>query len=231
MDTYRTRQLRADQWNVSMSHDLSSRYEALHHEMVDQFERTAAVENHWLIYALLGWEHLAACGISHYLVQVKELQQPRWMYVIVWLVQIFVAVATIKLISGRPPTAESPIEPINKRIWTMFLFLCINIAVLNVVAGQPIFVFMPALAALSSFGFTFMTSLISRRFMAAGLVMFATGILMAKFRSYEFLIYGAGWLVVLQTLSVILWRRRQVFSEEPTATEPYIAWIEDRVSV
>jgi hypothetical protein len=194
-----------------MDTNLKSRFEALHREMVEQFDRTAAVENHWLIYALLGWEHLAACAVSHYLVQVKELQQPRWLYVVVWLAQIFIALATIKLISGRPRTEESPIEPINKRIWTMFLFLCINITVLNVVAGQPIFVFMPALAALSSFGFTFMTSLISRRFMAAGLVMFVTGVLMAKFRSYEFLIYGAGWLVVLQALSVILWRRRSVW--------------------
>ena len=194
-----------------MKADLQSRFESLHREMVDQFERTAAVENHWLIYGLLGWEHLAACGVSHYLVQVKELQEPRWLYVVVWLVQIFVALATIKLISGQPRTEESPIEPINKRIWTMFLFLCINIAVLNVVAGQPIFVFMPALAALSSFCFTFMTSLISRRFMAAGLVMFASGILMAKFQTYAFLIYGAGWLVVLQTLSAILWRRRSVW--------------------
>jgi hypothetical protein len=191
-----------------MSSNLKARYESLHREMVEQFDRTAAVENHWLIYALLGWEHLAACAVSHYLVQVKELQQPRWLYVVVWLAQILIAVATIKSISGRSRTEESPIEPINKRIWTMFIFLCINVAVLNVAAGQPIFVFMPALAALSSFGFTFMTSLISRRFMAAGLVMFATGILMAKFGSYEFLIYGAGWLVVLQTLSVILWRRR-----------------------
>lgn len=194
-----------------MSSDLKARYESLHREIVEQFERTAALENHWLIYALLGWENLATCAVSHYLVQVKELQQPRWPYVAVWLAQIFIALATIKFVSGRPRTEESPIESINKRVWTMFLFLCINVAVLNVVAGQPIFVFMPALAALSAFGFTFMTSLISRRFMAAGLVMFATGILMAKFRSYEFLIYGAGWLVVLQTLSVILWRRRSVW--------------------
>jgi hypothetical protein len=206
--------------DTPMDASLKNRFDALHREMVEQFDRTAAVEHHWLIYALLGWEHLVACAVSHYLVQVKELQEPRWIYVAVWLVQIFVAVATIKLISGRPRIQESPIEPINKRIWTMFLFLCINIAVLNVISGQPIFVFMPALAALSSFGFTFMTSLISRRFMAAGLVMFATGVLMAKFRSYEFLIYGSGWLIVLQTLSVILWQRRRILSGDRVATEP-----------
>jgi hypothetical protein len=191
-----------------MNRDLKSRWESLHREMVEQFERTAAVENHWLIYALLGWENFAACTISHYLLEIKQLQGPRWIYVAVWLPQISIALATIKLVSGRPRTDESPIEPINKRIWTMFLFLSINIAVLNVAAGQPIFLFMPALAALSAFGFTFLTSLISRRFMAAGFTMFVTGILMATFRECQFLLYGAGWLVVLQALSFILLRQR-----------------------
>jgi len=214
-----------------MSKNLKARYESLHREMVEQFERTAALEHHWLIYALLGWEHLATCAVSQYLVQVKELQYPRWLYVVVWLAQICVALLTIKFISGRSRTEESPIEPINKRIWTMFLFLCINVTVLNVTAGQPIFVFMPALAALSAFGFTFMTSLISRRFMAAGFVMFATGILMAKFRLYEFLIYGAGWLVVLQTLSVILWQRRRLAWGDQFATDSSSLPLSDRVLV
>jgi hypothetical protein len=103
---------------------------------------------------------------------------------------------------------ESPLEPPIKRIWTVFIFLCINIAVLNVVSGQPIFVFMPALATLSSFAFTFLTAIISPRFTLAGLTMFVTGILMAKFRAYEFVIYGVGWLIVLETMSVIFWLKR-----------------------
>lgn len=191
-----------------MPGNLKGRFQAIHREAVEQLERTAAAENHWLIYALIGWEHLAACGASHYLLYVRQLQQPRWPYVAVWLIQILAVWATIKFISGRPQTEESPIEPFTKRVWTVFLLLCINVAVLNVVSGEPVFKFMPALATLSSFGFTFLTILVSRRFMAAGLAMFITGILMAKFRSFEFLIYGTGWLVVLESLGVVLWRRR-----------------------
>jgi len=191
-----------------MSKDLQSRYEAVQREMVHQFERTAAIENHWLIYALLGIEHFAACSASHYLLEIRRVTEPRWIYLALWLFQILVAVTTVKVISGRATIEESPIEPINKRIWTMFLFLCINIAVVNVVAGQPVFLFMPALAALSSFAFTFLTSLISRRFMAAGFTMFLTGVLMARFRHYQFLIYGAGWLIVLETLGMLLLMKR-----------------------
>jgi hypothetical protein len=130
------------------------------------------------------------------------------LYVIIWLVQILVTWATIHCIASRPRLNESPLEPLNKRIWTIFIFLCINVAVLNVVSGEPIFAFMPVLATLSSFAFSFVTTFISRRFMAAGLTMFVTGMLMARFRTYEFLIYGVGWLIVLETLSLTLWLRR-----------------------
>jgi hypothetical protein len=191
-----------------MSKDLQDRFQLLHREMVEQYERTAAVENHWLIYALLGWEHLLACCASHYLLQVKRVQEPRSLYVAIWLVQILVAWGTIYSICSRQRTEESPLEPLNHRIWTIFIFLCINVAVLNVVSGEPIFAFMPVLATLSSFAFAFVTTFISRRFTAAGLTMFVTGVLMARFRDYEFLIYGVGWLVVLETLSLTLWLRR-----------------------
>lgn len=188
--------------------DLKARYQILRGEMIDQFEKTAAVENHWLMYTLLGWEHFGTCALSHYLLEAAVVQS-RWQYVLIWLIQILVAIATIKGVTGRLRVEESPLEPINKRIWIMFLFLCISVAVLNVVAGQPIFVFMPALAVLSSFGFTVMTTLFSRRFMMAGLAMFVTGMLMAWFPRYGFPLYGAGWLVVLQTIGLIFLRKRK----------------------
>src|SRR5262245_23412464 len=191
-----------------MSSNLRDRFESLHREMVEQYERTAAVENHWLIYALLGWEHLLACCLSHYLLQVKGIQGPRILYVAIWLVQILATWGTVHCISGRPRTVESPLEPLNKRIWTIFIFLCINVAVLNVVTGQPIFVFMPTLATLSSFAFTCVTTFISRRFAFAGFTMFVTGMVMARFHEHQFVIYGVGWLIVLETLSLILWLRR-----------------------
>jgi membrane-associated HD superfamily phosphohydrolase len=192
-----------------MDKTLSNRFRSLQDEMVEQLELTAAIENHWLIYALLGIEHLVTCCASHYLLHVRHQQVPRSPYVALWLLQILLTWGTVRLISGRPRTEESPFEPLIKRIWTVFIFLCINIAVLNVVSGEPIFVFMPALATLSSFAFACLTTFVSRRFSVAGFAMFATGLLMAKFKSYQFLIYGAGWFVVLEALSVTLWFRRR----------------------
>src|SRR5438128_1934919 len=67
--------------------DLSSRHAALQRELVAQLERTAARENHWLIYLLLGWEHLAACIASYYLLEVLGYRNhpDRWPHLVVWL--------------------------------------------------------------------------------------------------------------------------------------------------
>jgi hypothetical protein len=196
---------------TAMDNRLQIRFQQLHREMMEQFEHTAIIENHWLLYGLLGIEHFIACAVSHFLLEVRGIRESRGIYVGVWLVQLLVLWATVRFITGRPRTQESPLETMNKRIWTIFLFLCINVAILNVVSGQPIFRFMPVLATLSALAFACVTTLISRRFIAAGLTMFFTGMLMARYPSYEFLIYGSGWLLVLETLSLILWHRRQCY--------------------
>ncbi|MCS6976392.1 MAG: hypothetical protein NZM31_05200 [Gemmatales bacterium] len=194
-----------------MSATLKERYAAIHREMIEQFERTAAAENHWLMYMLLGVEMMAACAISHYFVEVLELQEGyRWAYVVLWIGQILLAIGTVKLVTwfGRP-TEESPLEPMNKRLWLMFIFLSINIAVLNVLTGLPVFVFLPTLAALSSMAFTALASFVSRRFGLAGLWMFLVGIVTARYPDYGFLIYGAGWFLLLQVLGIVFLLKRR----------------------
>jgi hypothetical protein len=91
----------------------------------------------------------------------------------------------------------------------MFQFLCLNVVMLNVLSGQPLFAFLPVLAVLSSFGFTVLTTVISRRFMIAGLMMFGTGLLMAAFPAYRFLIFGSGWLLILQSLAAVFFLKRR----------------------
>jgi hypothetical protein len=189
---------------------LKDRHARLQREMICQLERSMALENHWLIYTLLGWEHLVTCALSFYLVEVAKLQYPfRWPYALVWFLQILAALVTVQLVRGRPRIEESPLKPIVNRVWGIFLLLCCNVAVLNVVAELPVFTFLPVLATLSSFAFLVLSSILSRRFIAAALAMFVAGTLMARFPAYGFLIYGAGWLVVLQSLGVIFYRRRR----------------------
>jgi hypothetical protein len=193
--------------------------------MVEQLDCTAAVENHWLMFLLLGWEMMAACLLSHLFFKTWDIQV-RWPYAVLWIVQIVVALGTVKLVTGRPRVEESPLEPINKRIWLMFIFLSINVVILNLAADQPLFAFLPALATLSSFAFTFLTTLVSRKFMIAGIFMFATGIVMARLPHYSFLIYGLSWLIILEAMAVLFYRRRgrwlaPTASEDAASSHPY----------
>ena len=189
--------------------DIGARYAALHREMVEQVERAAAMESHWLLYTLLGWEHALTCAVSYYLVEVARLGEPhRWVYGALWLGQLGVALATIRLVRGRSAIAEAPLRRIINRVGGIFLLLCGNVAMLNATAGLPVFVFLPVLATLSSFAFLVLACLISRRFLLCALGMFAAGALMARFPAYGFLIYGGGWLAVLQTVAFVLWRKR-----------------------
>ena len=190
--------------------DLRARYAALHREMVEQAERAAAVERHWLLYTLLGWEHALTCAMSYYLVEVAPLQAPyQWVYAALWLGQLAVALVTIRLVRGRPAIKESPLRQIINRVGGIFLLLCCNVAMLNATAGLPVFVFLPVLATLSSFAFLVLACIVSRRFVLCALGMFAAGALMARFPAYGFLIYGGAWLAVLQTIALVLWRRRK----------------------
>jgi hypothetical protein len=176
--------------------------------MVRRLNRAAIEERHGLLCTLLGWEHLLACVASHYLVEVVHLQYPhRWPYAVLWLLQLVVALATVWLMRGRARHEQSSLESVVLRVWVGFLVACIDVAALNSIAGLPVFLFLPALATLSSFAFFALASLVSPRFVAAGLVMWVTGLLIARFPAYGFLLYGGGWLLVLQALGVIF--RRQ----------------------
>jgi hypothetical protein len=196
---------------------LRDRYAALHREMLEHLERAAARENYWLFCTLLGWEHLATCAASYYLVEVARVQAPhRWVYVVLWLAQTVIALTTFRLLRGRAGGEDSPLRPLVGRVWMVFLLLCVNVAMLNVALGLPVFTLLPVLATLSSFAFLMLSALLSRRFVGAALVMWVTGILMARFPAYGFLLYGSGWLIILQRLGMVFRRRqRHWLAREP----------------
>jgi hypothetical protein len=189
---------------------MQTRYADLRRDMVDQLERTVARENHWLIYTLLGWEHFAACAATYYLVEILGLQRPyRWPYLVVWVLWVLAAAATVRLVR-RPSLAESsPISGPIQRLWIVFFLLCGNVVGLNVIAGLPVFVFLPVLATLGTFAFSVLTMLLSRRFLTASLTLFVTGLFIAYFPAFGFLIYGGSWLLILQAIGLCLLRSKR----------------------
>ncbi len=197
---------------------LPSPYATLHREMARRLSRAAVEERHGLLYTLLAWEHLLTCVASYYLVEVVRLQYPhRWPYALLWLLQLVVALATVWLVRGRARREVSRLEAVILRVWLGFLVACIDVAALNSIAGLPVFLFLPALATLSSFAFFTLGSLVSPRFVAAGLVMWVTGLLIARFPAYGFLFYGGAWLLVLQSLGVVFRRQGRRVARSTTS--------------
>lgn len=196
---------------------LERRDAALHAEMVAQYERYVALGGHWALYVFLGWEHLGACAASYWMKERWGWQNP-WAFAALWLVQVGVALGAVTLARVRTPAKKSPLQRHVDRTWTVFLLLCWNVAILNVLAGQPVFVFLPVLATLSSFAFLILSSILSWRFLAAALVLCVCGGLIARFPAYGFLIYGGGWLVVLEALGVVFFRKRKRWL--PASAEP-----------
>lgn len=197
---------------------LAERYFALRRESLEGFEQTAFQENYWLTYTLLGWTNMVACAVSHYFVQVLHLQD-YWPYVLLWTTQIGVALSLTTLVGGSWKTDHLPLLAHVNRIGTVFILLCWNVAVLNVLLGLPIFVLAPVLATLSSFALLTLSMILSPWLIAAALVMFVTGSLMAQFPQVGFLLYGAGWLLVLQTLGIIFFRKRRRWQEQSAAVD------------
>lgn len=187
---------------------LAERCEALRRDALEEFERTGFCDNFWLTYTLLGWTNLAACAVSHYLVEVVQWQE-YWPYFVVWVVQILVALAAIRLGGNSLQADHLPLLAFVNRVDLIFLLLCWNVALLNVMLGLPVFTLLPLLATLSSFLLLVFSLTLSRKLVLAALTMFATGTLIAQFPHVGFLLYGFGWLLVLQTLGVIFYRKRQ----------------------
>jgi hypothetical protein len=186
---------------------LPMRHAALHAEMVRQFERSVALAGHWILYVFLGFEHLGAC-VGSYSLQAAGVRL-RWPYALLWLFQTGVALGAINLARAWGRVEVSPLQRYVSRTWIIFLLLCWNVAILNVLAGQPVFVFLPVLATLSSFAFLVLTSFLSRRFLPAALTMWVTAGLIARFPQYGFLLYGTAWLLVLETLGVVFFRKQR----------------------
>jgi hypothetical protein len=205
------------QTEANCAASLEGRYAALHAEMVAQYERYVALGGHWALYVFLGWEHLAVCAASYWLKEVAGVQSP-WPFAALWLVQVGVALGAVTLARVRTPAKKSPLQRHVDRTWTVFLLLCWNVAILNELAGQPVFAYLPVLATLSSFAFLVLSSILSWRFVAAALALCATGGFIARFPSYGFLIYGGGWLVVLEALGVVYFRKRKCWL--PASSNP-----------
>ncbi|PWT88700.1 MAG: hypothetical protein C5B56_08320 [Proteobacteria bacterium] len=156
---------------------------------------------------LVGWLHLLAFSLCYYLTQNNH--HDSLSYLAIWVGELL-GVWVIFRVSGGPRPADpapQPLECFVQRVWIAYFVLAFNLCSLNTLRGHFLFEFFPAMASLASFAFIVMSVTLSRRFFAAVLVMFASGLLMAAFLLHAFLIFAVAWWLVLNVTGLELERR------------------------
>jgi hypothetical protein len=180
--------------------------------MAEQRARLAhlAAERNWgLALALVGWLHLLAFGLCHYLTAVDFHVPP--VYVAIWVAELCGVWLLFHACGGPRPAAPPPLplELLIRRVWTAYFVLAFDLGSLNTLRGHAMFEFFPAIAPLASFALLMMTALVDRRFLAAAVVMFGSGLLMAAHLPHAYLIFAVAWWLVLQGIGGALWLDRR----------------------
>ena len=171
---------------------------------IEPLERLARERNWGLSLVLVGWLHLLAFSLCYYLTIVQDYHEAAG-YLAVWVGELACMGLIFRLCGG--PRSAQPTPPLVRfliRVWIAYFVLAFNLGTLNTLRGHKMFEFFPAMASLASFGFLVMTFAVSRRFFAAVLVMFASGLLMAAFLLHAYLIFALAWWIVLNGIALHL---------------------------
>jgi hypothetical protein len=172
--------------------------------------RQRARQRRWgLALVLIGWLHLLAFSFCYFLTIACDYHQAAG-YLAIWVGELLGVGVIYRLCAGSR-TADTPAPPAERflvRIWVAYFLLAFNLGTMNTLRGHKLFELFPAMASLASFAFLVMTFAISRRFFAAVLVMFASGLVMAAYLLHAYLTFALAWWLVLNGIGLGLWWSR-----------------------
>jgi hypothetical protein len=171
---------------------------------LDQLECLARHHDWGLALVLVGWLHLLAFLICHYLTVARHYHEAPG-YLGIWVAELVGVGVIFRLCQGPPLSAPfSPLARFIVRVWIAYFVLAFNLGTMNSLRGHHMFELFPAMTSLASFAFLVMTFAVSRRFLAAVLVMFASGLLMSAFFLHSYLIFALAWWSVLNCIGLAL---------------------------
>lgn len=182
----------------------------------EQLARLARRRRWGPAFILVGWLHLLAFGFCYYLNFVLDFHVPA-AYLATWIGEVLGCWLIFRLLSGRRVEPIEPLERFVRRVWITYLVLGFNLCSLHTLRGHQFFEFFPAIASLASFAFIMLAIVVDRRFFAAVLVMYPTGLLMAAFFLHAYLLFAIAWWLVLNGLGITL--MQHVPRNEPTSKQ------------
>ena len=166
-----------------------------------------AVRDRWgRAFMAAGWVHLAtflACQALYSFGASHDIY-----YLSLWAFELTVNLWVFRRLAGRGWCRVTPLASILSRVWATFLILSFNVATLNTLTGWTLDWFKPVWAVLSTFGFATTAYLVSLWFFVPAVQMYFTGLLMVRFPSLSYTIYGLSWWATLQGIGWTLERRR-----------------------
>lgn len=176
----------------------------------EQLADWAHQRNWGLALQLIGWLHLVAFGLCWYLTVFLDYHQAPG-YLTIWFSELLGLGLIFRLFGGPASAEPAPgLQRFVVRVWTSYFLLVFNLATLNTLRGHKMFELFPATASLASFAFLALTFVVDRRFFAAVLVMFGSGLLMAASLLHAFLVFALAWWLVLQGIGLWLGLDRRV---------------------
>lgn len=180
--------------------------------------RESAQRDRWsVVLPAIGWIHLAFFIICQWLYSRGDRSPIR--FPALWFAELVCVAAAIRAIAGPGWSKRSPIAGFAVRVWCTFLILSFNVASLNTLTGFGVDWFKPVWATLSTFGFASMAYITTPWFFVPAVQMYFTGLLMASFPQYNYIIYGLSWWLALNLIGATVHRLARVPGEQASSGE------------
>lgn len=127
-------------------------------------------------------------------------------YLAIWFIELVCVFGVMRVLAGRHWIRRSAAMNLAAKLWTTFLILSFNVVSLNSLVGIENPWFKAVWGTLSTFLFASLAWLFTPLFFIPAVQMWATGMLMAQFDPYAYLIYGVSWSLAL--FGIAGWIRR-----------------------
>lgn len=173
-------------------------------ELIEELNRSAVRKRLSIGLAGVACINLAAFCLCQ-IIYVPDGRANYW-HPVLWFLELVAVLTFLRKSLGRGWIRSSSAINLVAKLWTTFLILSFNLVTLNSLTGFELAWYKPVWATLSTFLFASLAWAFSAWFFVPAVQMWATGLLMAKFPDWSFLVYGVSWWIALMGIAIHLRR-------------------------
>ncbi len=167
-----------------------------------------ALRDRWgLALVAVGWFQFAVFLVCQLLYGTGDRAESHFLPL--WGLDLVGSILIIRRFLVGPERGPTPgLFLLVARIWVTFLILTFSTASLNRLIGFETDWFKAIWATLSTFGFATMAWIFHIKFLIPAVQMSLTALLIARFPQYAYGFYGVSWCLALNSVGLVLERRR-----------------------